>query len=273
MAYTDLAYASLSPAQTLDLYLPAGEGPFPLVLIIHGGGFQEGDKRGSAEMDRVDPLLQAGYAVASANYRLSGEAIYPAQIHDVKTAVRFLRAHAEEYRLDADHFGAWGSSAGGTLSALLGTTCGDAELEGSELGFAEQSSCIQAVVDWFGLVDLLQMDTQFAGTGCPTGYSKADSAESRLVGAPLQSVPDLVQKTNPMNYIDPTDPPFLIQHGSADCRVPPVQSQLLAEALAAIIGAEKVDYSVLEGAGHGGAAFKTDANLQRVLAFLDRYLK
>ena len=273
VVFRDLAYGSLSPAQILDLYIPDGNGPFSLVIIIHGGGFMTGDKTNGAEVSRVPVLLKEGYAVASVNYRLSGETIFPAQIHDVKVAVRYLRTNAPKYRINPDHFGAWGSSAGGTLAALLGTTCGVTELEGANLGNAEQSSCVQAVVDWFGLVELLKMDEQFEGTGCPGGYNNADSAESQWVGAPIQTVPDLVYKTNPMNYIDPTDPPFFIQHGSGDCRVPPEQSRELADALRAVIGDDNVYYSEIPGAVHGGGLFKTEANFNLVINFLDSYLK
>ncbi len=218
-------------------------------------------------------LLKEGYAVASINYRLSEEAIYPAQIHDVKTAVRYLRANADKFGIDPDHIGAWGSSAGGTLAALLGITCGVEELEGAKLGNAEQSSCIQAVVDWFGLIDLLSMDEQFEGTHCPGGHNDPDSAESKWVGAPIQTVPNLVYKTNPMNYIDTKDPPFLIQHGSDDCRVPPEQSKNLAEVLSASIGEENVQYLQIDGGVHGGKLFKTDENSQLVLDFFNKYLR
>jgi len=269
----NLPYATISDAQTLDLYVPAGEGPFPLVIIIHGGGFMSGDKAGSNERARAQFLLNEGYAAASINYRLSDESIYPAQIHDAKTAVRFLRANAEKYSLDPVHFGAWGASAGGTIAALLGTTCGVAELEDAELGNAEQSSCVIAVVDWFGLVDFLKMEEQFDGTDCLGGFNNADSAESLLVGAPLQTVPELVAKTNPINYISADDAAFFIQHGSNDCRVPPVQSQRLAEALTDVIGGEKVIYDQIDGAGHGGQPFRTDENFHKVISFFDSYLK
>ena len=219
--YSDLAYASLSDAQKLDLYIPEGAGPFPLVIMVHGGGFMFGDKADGAGLTGVDQLLANGYAVASINYRLSGEAQYPAQIQDAKAAVRFLRANAAQYNLDSEKFGAWGASAGGNLVALLGTTCGVAELEGADLGNADQSSCVQAVVDWFGPIDFLTMDEQFAGTSCPQTHNDASSPESKLVGAEIQSVPDLVKTTNPMNYIDAGDAPFIIQHGSADCNIPP----------------------------------------------------
>lgn len=271
--HSDLAYASVSDAQKLDLYLPEGSGPFPLVMMVHGGGFMFGDKADGAGLTGVDQLLAAGYAVASINYRLSGEAQYPAQIHDAKAAVRFLRANAAQYNLDSDNFGAWGASAGGNLVALLGTTCGVTELEGADLGNADQSSCVQAVVDWFGPIDFLKMDEQFAGTSCPQTHDAADSPESKLVGAPIQTVPDLVKTTNPMNYIDDQDAPFIIQHGSADCNIPPVQGQNLADALAAAIGADNATYTLIDGAGHGGTQFETQENLQLVIEFLNKHLQ
>jgi acetyl esterase/lipase len=272
--HTDLAYADISATQKLDLYLPTtGSGPYPVVIMVHGGGFMFGDKSDGAGLTGVDQLLAEGYAVASINYRLSGEAKYPAQIHDAKAAVRFLRANAGDYNLDPQKFGAWGASAGGNLVALLGTTCGVTELEGPELGNADQSSCVQAVVDWFGPIDFLKMDEQFAGTGCPQNHNAADSPESQLVGAAIQTVPEVVKTTNPMNYIDGTDAAFLIQHGSADCNIPPVQGKDLAEALTAAIGAENATYTLIDGAGHGGPQFETEANLQLVIDFLNTHLK
>ena len=229
-AFKDVAYATASPTQTLDVYLPSGAGPFPLVVDVHGGGFMMGDKSNPA---LADQLLAAGYAVASINYRLSGEALAPAQIEDAKAAVRFLRANAGKYSLDPDRFAAFGQSAGGNLVALLGTSCGVAAVEGASLGNADVSSCVQAVVDWFGPIDFLQMDTQFAGTSCPVTHDAADSPESKLVGAAIQTVPDKVKVMNPITYIDGNEAAFLIQRGSADCNVPPQQSQLLYDALVA----------------------------------------
>lgn len=272
--YKDLAYATVSSAQKLDLYLPTtGSGPFLLVIMVHGGGFMFGDKADGGGLTGVDALLEAGYAVASINYRLSGEAKYPAQIHDVKAAVRFLRANATQYNLNPDKFGAWGASAGGNLVSLLGTTCGVAELEGAELGNAEQSSCVQAVVDWFGPIGFLKMQEQLTAAGCSANTDSADSPESRLMGAPIQTIPEKVALTNPMNYITPDDAPFFIENGTADCNIPPVQNKNLADALSAVIGADKVTYVSLEGAGHGGSQFETAENLAQVIAFLDKYLK
>jgi len=268
--FKDVVYASVSPTQKLDLYIPQGSGPFPVIISIHGGGFIAGDK---SSPDAADQLLARGYAIAAIDYRLSGEALAPAQIQDVKTAVRFLRANAEQYNLNPDKFGAWGASAGGSLAALLGTSCGEPALEGAEMGNADQSSCIQAVLDWFGPTDFLQMDKQFAGTSCPANHDAADSPESKLVGAAIQTKPEAVKQVNSITYVSPKAPPFFIEHGTADCNVPPMQGQLLYDALSPAIGADKVTLTFLEGAGHGGAQFFEASNLEKVMAFLDKYLK
>jgi acetyl esterase/lipase len=268
-AFKDVAYATVSPTQTLDVYLPEGDGPFPVVINVHGGGFMMGDKSNPA---LADQLLAAGYAVASVNYRLSGEALAPAQIEDVKAAVRFLRANAADYKLDPDRFAAFGQSAGGNLVALLGASCGVDAIEGAALGNADASSCAQAIVDWFGPIDFLQMDAQFAGTSCPVTHDAADSPESKLVGAAIQTVPDKVKMMNPITYIDGDEPPYLIQRGSADCNVPPAQSQLLHDALVAKNSADKMTITLLEGAGHGGAEFESEANVKVVVDFLNAAL-
>lgn len=268
--FADVAYASVSPAQVLDIYLPEGDGPFPLVILIHGGGFMMGDK---SDASGADQLLAAGYAVASVNYRLSSESLAPAQIEDLKAAVRFLRANAAQYKLNSEKFAAWGGSAGGSLAALLGTSCGAENLEGAELGNADQSSCIQAVVDWFGPTDFLQMDEQFTGTSCPANHNDASSPESLLVGGPIQDNPELVEAVNPITYVSENAPAFLIEHGTADCNVPPQQSQLLYDALSSTIGTDNVSIQFIEGAGHGGSEFWTDSNVEIVFDFLAKYLK
>ena len=156
--WQDIAYADQSPAQKLDIYLPeTGDGPFPVILSIHGGAFSGGDKRDG----QVTPMLEGlkrGYAVVSINYRLSGESIWPAQINDCKAAVRWIRANAGHYKLAADKIAAWGGSAGGHLSAMLGTSGDVAALEDLSQGNAQQSSRVQVVVDWFGPTNFLTMD-------------------------------------------------------------------------------------------------------------------
>jgi len=273
--FKDLSYATVSSAEKLDLYLPAGSGPFPLVVYVHGGGWRTGDKIKPFKNGIVDGLLAQGFAVASLNYRLSGEAVFPAAIQDVKSAVRWLRAHAQDYRLDSTRFGAWGDSAGAHLVSLLGTSCGVTELEGAELGNADQSSCVQAVVDWFGPTDFLQADQEFidSGSTCPATHDLPTSGESEFMGFAIQDNPEAVKKANPITYVSSDDPPFFIQHGTADCTVPPQQSQIFYDALAPAIGAEKVTLTFFDGWEHGDSRFSTPSNLAVVINFLVQRLK
>lgn len=260
--YAAVAYASLSDSQTVDIWLPDGAtDPMPLVIYVHGGAFKMGDSAMAGA--KVQPLLDAGFAVASVNYRLSGEAIFPAAIQDVKAAVRFLRANAATYGYDPDRFGAWGESAGGNLVALLGTTSGQTTfLDDPALGNADVSSDVQAVVDWFGPTDFGLMDAQAAETGnkctSPEQHDPASSPESAYIGAEIQTALDVVAQANPITYIATADtlPPFSIAHGDNDCNVPYQQSQILADALTA--AGHEVDLTILTDASHADARFDSE---------------
>lgn len=270
-AFADVAYAEASPAQKLDLFLPEGPGPFPLLLNIHGGAFMLGDK---AMLDApvARAFLAAGFAVATVNYRLSGEARFPAAVRDVKAAVRHLRARSADYRLDG-RIVAFGQSAGGNLASLLGTSGGEPLFEDASLGNPSSSSRVQAVIDWFGPTDFAQMDAQAKAQGCPASaqtHGAADSPESRYLGSPLAAIPDLVRQANPITYATSDDPPFLLQKGTEDCMVPVGQSELLASALKS--AGVHATLELLEGAGHGdmGSAtprFLTAANITRLVTF------
>jgi acetyl esterase/lipase len=256
--HANLAYADTSESQVLDLWLPENAtDATPLVIYIHGGAFKGGDK--AMVGGKVQPLLDAGYAVASLNYRLSGEALFPAGAQDVKAAVRSLRANADTYNIDPDNFAAWGESAGGNLVSLIGTTGDQATvLDDADLGNADVSSAVQAVIDWYGPTDFLQMDTQASeGGGCtsPETHNPASSPESAWMGAAIQTVPDTVEQANPITYIATAEnlPAFSIAHGDADCNVPYQQSQILADALAAAGAAP--DLTILPGASHADAQF------------------
>jgi acetyl esterase/lipase len=287
----------------LDLYLPpaglspAGSGssgsgssgsdpaaPRPaVVLFLHGGGWGLGTRKdvgpafGSWRPSFFERLALAGFAVASADYRLSGEARFPAQLHDAKAAVRWLRRHAGHYGLDSDRIVAWGASAGGHLAALVGLTGDVAELEGTvgegsrgpggpgpggpgpggpgpggpgPGGPAErptESSRVAAVVDWYGPTDLLSMEAQSGGTG-PMSHDAPDGPEGKLIGGRVSELPELARAASPISYVLPGPPPFLIMHGTADRAVPLAQSETLAEALAAA-GAQ-VETEWIEGSDH-----------------------
>jgi acetyl esterase/lipase len=273
--YLDIPYAKKSAAQTLDIYLPdEGDGPFPVILSIHGGAFKGGDKRDG----QVAPMLmglQRGYAVVSMNYRLSGEAKWPAQIHDCKTAVRWIRANSKKYKLNPDKIAAWGSSAGGHLSAVLGTSGEVKSLEDLTLGNPGLSSRVQAVIDWYGPTDFFRMDEQLKESGVenPQRHSAPSSPESELLGKNLSDAPLLVQQTTPETYVSSDDPPFFIQHGLEDNVVPFQGSVLLARKLGKAVGYKKVYLELFPATRHGGEAFGTEENLNRVFAFLDKFLK
>jgi acetyl esterase/lipase len=273
--HLDIPYAAKSNAQTLDIYLPdKGNGPFPVILSIHGGAFKMGDKRDGQVMPMLTGLHR-GYAVVSINYRLSGEAIWPAQINDCKAAVRWIRANSKKYKLNPDRIAAWGGSAGGHLSAVLGTSGDVKSLEDLTLGNPDQSSRVQVVIDWFGPTDFLRMDEHLKESGVenPQRHSISDSPESELIGKNLEDAPELVKESNPETYVSPDDPPFFIQHGLEDNLVPYQGSVQLARKLGKILGYKQVSLELFPATRHGGEAFLTEENINRVFTFLDRYLK
>ena len=273
--WLDVAYASQSQAQKLDIYLPdEGDGPFPVIISIHGGAFKSGDKADGQVTAMLEGLKRV-YAVVSINYRLNGEVIFPAQIYDVKAAVRWIRANANQYKLNGEKMAAWGGSAGGHLSALLGTSGGVKELEDLTQGNATQSSRVNAVVDWFGPTDFMKMDEQLKEGQVinPQIHSVPGSPESELIGKNLADAPELVKAANPETYITRDDPPFFIQHGRIDNLVPYQQSVNLAGKLENAIGKDKVTLEILPDSGHGGPGFSSPQNVDKVFAFIDRILK
>jgi len=230
------------PRQKLDLYLPEKADKAPLIIWVHGGAWLEGSKEDFVPLD----YLAEGYAVASINYRLSQHAIFPAQIQDCKAAVRWLRAHAGQYHLDPQRFGAWGASAGGHLVALLGTTGQITEFDVGEN--MDVSSRVQVVVDYFGPTDFNQMDDQRLPKGML--HNPPQSPESSLVGGAIQEMKAEVARANPITYVSKSAAPFLIVHGDQDPLVPFHQSILLEAALRKV-GVTVLLYPVA-GAGHGG---------------------
>ena len=244
--------------QRLDLYLPQkADGPLPVLVWIHGGGWQAGDKANPPLL----PYAAKGYAVASVNYRLSQHAIYPAQIEDCKAAIRWLRANAKKFNLNPDKVGVAGASAGGHLVALLGTTGDVKELEGAG-GNLDQPSRVQCVVDLFGPTDLSKM----GGT-----HDSPKSPEAKLIGGPVQEVKEKVAKANPITFVTKNAAPFLILHGDQDKTVILSQSEMLVDALKKA-GVE-VRLVVVPGAGHGGPAFMLGDNATAVGEFFEKHLK
>jgi acetyl esterase/lipase len=264
----DVSYGNApGPANKLDVYWrEKAEGKLPLLVWIHGGGWQAGDKAGCPALG----MVPRGYVVASINYRFSQEAVFPAQIEDCKGAIRFLRAHAGEYHIDPDKIGVWGASAGGHLVALLGTTGGanSKDIEGAVGGNVDQSSRVQAVCDWFGPTDMSQF-FQEAGSDNVFKPAPEKSPINKLFGGPVEEHKDLVAKANPITFLNKDAPPFLIMHGDQDKLVPLAQSQILADALKAA-GVE-CHLEILEGAGHGNGFNRPDVP-KMVADFFDKHL-
>jgi acetyl esterase/lipase len=184
-----------------------------------------------------------------------------------------LRANATKYKLNPDKIASWGASAGGNLSALLGTSGGVAELEGTDLGNSTLSSKVLVAVDWFGPINFLTMDAEASALGFTITTNSASSPESSLMGAAIQTIPTQVAKANPTTYISADDAAFFIQVGDADRNIPYTQSKNFYNALTPVIGTANASFELLAGAGHGGTQFSATSNMDKVVAFLDKYMK
>ncbi len=277
--WLNIPYAYKSSAEKLDIYLPnTGKGPFPVIVAIHGGGFVTGDKH-TGEVNPELEGLNRGYAVVCINYRLSKQGKWPAQIYDAKAAIRFIRANATKYNLNPKKIAAWGDSTGGNIASLLGTTGGVGSTEDLTLGNANQSSRVEAVVDWFGPINFSTMDAENKASGIKSKvktvlkHGTADSPESKVMGTNITMIPNLVKFANPETYITKDDSPFFIEHGTLDSKVPVQQSVNFAADLEKVIGIKNVTLTIFQGAGHGGSQFKTAGNMNKTFEFLDKYLK
>ncbi|MGN6675226.1 MAG: alpha/beta hydrolase-fold protein [Thermomicrobiales bacterium] len=251
--------------RTLTMHLlraqPRPPGRAPGLIWVHGGAFRHGSKNSGIAL--LFPIARRGYLCASIEYRLSDEATWPAQIEDCKCAVRYLRAHADELGLDPARIGVWGASAGGHLAAMLGVAPDRPTLEGHG-GWAEQSSRVQAVCDFYGPADLLGL------TNPPSvlEHTDPDSPEGRLLGGVVRQHPDRARSASPTTYTTGAEPPFLIVHGAEDTTVPHRQSDLMYQAL----GSGNAVFHTLVEAGHGGPAFTHPAVAQLVADFFDQQL-
>lgn len=245
----DVPYAGTdNPRQTLDLLLPSEppQQPLPVVAYVHGGAWLAGDKR--AGLGQLAAFVRGGrYAGVSIGYRLSQEATWPAQIHDCKAAIRWLRANAQTHHLDPQRIGVIGPSAGGHLVAVLGASGGVAAMDGALGPHQEMPTHVACVVDLFGPTDFTKMNEARVQGGMD--HDSARAPEALLIGGPVQQNPEQAAAANPITYVTADAPPFLIVHGTRDPLVPFNQSQLLHDALRA--KRTRSTLITVQGGGHG----------------------
>lgn len=251
---------------SVDLYRPDIDNP-PVVIYLHGGGWQLGDKKDGAD-ERLARLASYGIAVVSANYRLAPQGSYPNPIHDVKAVVRWLRARGEELGVSTDRIGIWGASAGAYLATMVGLTPGDEDLEGNVGNDLDQSSRVDAVVHWFGPSDLASN----AGRSWIESHILPPPFENALLGEPEVASPSEVSwNASPLSRVTALSPPFLIAHGDRDRITLSSQSHFLHDALVST-GARST-LLVLGGAGHEGPEFDQPDHLGITAAFLSAHLR
>jgi acetyl esterase/lipase len=260
--YKDLVYAKAGRDLLVDIYLPENTPTPYLVVWVHGGAWHSGSKENPPK-----GLLENGYALASVDYRLSVEAPFPAMAQDVKAAIRFLRANAKKYGYRSDKMIVAGSSAGGHLAALIGTTNGNKELEGALGDYLTTNSDVQATIDLYGPTNF----TTILSQSTPHGISVRAPALALLLGKPVEQVPDLAKLASPVFQVGPTDPPIFIAHGDQDIQVPINQSLELVGACEA--NKVKVQFEVVHGAGHGTPEYNQPEFTSKMVAFLKEVLK
>jgi acetyl esterase/lipase len=267
----DIVYATQSPTQKLDVYLPEGvKGPFPVLVWLHPGGFGTGDKDWAK--NTPDKYSERGYATVAPNYRLAGEARFPAQIFDAKAAVRWVRANAGKYNFNTRKIAAWGIAPGGTLAALLGATAGVKELEDLSMGNANESSAVDAVVDWFGTTDFLTLNAQRNQVSQKPVPEDEKAPVALMFGGLAAQVPELYKAASAIRYVHAKCPPFYIEHGKTDEAIPYFQSVNFAATLEAFIGKEKVELHVYENADHFSNIHGSPENFNASMNFLAKHL-
>lgn len=302
-AWFGVPYASQSPSQKLDIVLPErGSAPHPVVFYVPGGAWLSGGKR-SATMACLYKVLSQGYAIAAIDYRYSTEALWPAQIFDVKAALRFVKAHADEFSLDSSRIIAWGNSAGGHLVNMLAATgCGHV-LEDRYQGNSEFDCSINGLISWYSFGDLYEADlcdqmaetkaytydpirntpsfdartaAGKAGSSVPDSASRGSQAHDpasltpfeRLLGFEPRNFHGASAMASPIEFVDSSFPPALFQHGKEDVYVPCTQSVGMVRRINDLCGLKRAHVELFEG-GHGSPAIKADENIDRCIDFME----
>jgi acetyl esterase/lipase len=297
--YFDLPYGSESEAQKLDIWLPENEeGPFPVIISIHGGGFVALDKRNE---DLINPMLEGldkGYAVVSINYRLIDEAIFPEPVKDVKMAIRFIKKNAEKFQLDPNRIVTWGGSAGGYMALMTAVFADETLFDDEKDPNIDIPADVSAVVAWYPVSDFsrldydLQVNSIFRKYGLydvsdeseeyvdafPISrndefpYHSEDSTGAIFVGCPIDQLTEQVKRANPISYIHKDMPKVLLQHGSGDDILPMQQSIDFALKVNGLLGEERAIVEIFPNAIHASVMFETKENIERIFAFIDSEL-
>ncbi|MEO8314185.1 MAG: alpha/beta hydrolase [Pseudomonadota bacterium] len=257
---TDVVYAAVDGKKlALDLHMPAGIEHPPLVVYVHGGAWRAGSKTEYPEF-----LVGRGYAVASVEFRSSTDARFPANVQDIKAAIRFLRAKAKEYGYRIDRIAIAGSSSGGHLAALVGTTNGVKDLEGTVGDNPGESSAVQAIVSWYGASNFMTILTQ----STPFGLGVREPSLKLLLGGLPDEVPALAKLASPVTHVGAGDPPAILLHGNQDRQMP--VNQLLELEAAYRRAGLSIETMIVDGAGHGDKVFLAGEPAERVVAFLQK---
>ena len=260
----DIAYGP-DPLNRFDIFTPSAGQPAnrTVVIYVHGGAWRAGSKSDVP----ILKLLDQGYAIASVDYRLSTQAPFPAQVHDIKAAVRFLRANSVQFKISTKSIAIIGSSAGGHLAALVGVTNGEKDLEGNVGGHLDQSSAVHCIVSLYGASNLQTILSQSTEAGIKM---RVPALQLLLGGQPTEK-PELAKQASPVAHLDKQDPPLLLIHGDADPQMPIEQSRELAEAYGVL--KLPVQFIIVEGGKHGGAEFYDEERTTKTVLFLNSHLK
>ena len=272
-----IKYATVSDSEVCDIYLPKGNGPFPVLVLVHGGGFAFESNRMTLMSSVAVKAIDNGYAVVAVDYRKSGEASFPGALSDVKAAIRYIKANAKTYSFDSNRIAIWGESAGAYLSVMTALTPTVASLNGDVKDNLNQSPAVNAVVDFYGPIEFYTMDSEYTSLGVSgTSYSKDTSFESKYLGQAIGKDKTATYKTYWETYKSQLPANFKlaawIQAGTGDKNVPYTQSKNLASRLASVIGSSNVQFNLIDGAVHMDPAFYTDANLSAIFSFLKKSL-
>jgi acetyl esterase/lipase len=268
----DIPYGPLR-GQLLDVYLPgSGEGPRPLIFYLHGGGWTAGSRK-SGFLSSVIGALNRGYAVASVDYRLAPEVRFPEFLFDVKTAVRWARAHAKEFGFDPEHFVVAGDSAGGYLALMAGFTAGRPEYAGGKYGWTEYSDAVAAVCDIYAPTILTEsFEDHYAKTGVKMVRRDLSEPDLHEMVFGTKS-PGLQELISPLSHVHKDIPRTLILHGLNDGLVSSQHSSLLYERIREVCGEGRAELILYEGRNHGDPGFMTAESCNTIVDFFDSRLK